>query len=682
MAMLPQRIMMLNWLSPEAQAASLGAALPVAGPEEAGALVERLLTLARGPRGEMAARMLVRHGESLPAEVLERLGPLLQSGRLQTELAAALREETGVRGALRMLGRLKLPGLAGHLVALLSDADGAVAREAEAQLLALCAMDDRPEADARERAWARRSLVAAAVRAAEEIGTHHRRDVLGALCSLAERGERVLTGPLAPAWLTDQEHPALLAVRRMLRRSEESASRAAAWLWMKVPALAPAAAERLARPTGDVAHESGWMLERAHWSWHPSRRGALSRLVRADGAVAGSLLMDAGAWAGLSTAGKQGFARVMAVLPAPAKLRDAALGALLSEPEATVRYAAQRAAVGLDCRAACLLDFCFDPDRRVARSAALAVLCQRERGLVRDALRERTVRALRRSPVPAVAWAARQSPVGGELEAPEAPAARVEVRRRVAQDGAWLEGVLEERLGSDDPREVEPLVQMLRRTGLAGRSARRLVWLLDRWAERAHDAALGPGAARLAATIATALGDAHDDESAAALARTGAWPEVRVRANAMEAQVKRARRGTLTGRDALLGTLADQADTPEHRVRANAARGLLLLGGERDGQQAGARLLLGLLRDARGMHRAAGLWLTERMAPRLAGSHEVVEAVAAAARTASGPDDPVSVIVAARAQRAARRLIVEMRAGWSQRAAVVSAASASQESAA
>jgi hypothetical protein len=113
----------------------------------------------------------------------------------------------------------------------------------------------------------------------------------------------------------------------------------------------------------------------------------------------------------------------------------------------------------------------------------------------------------------------------------------------------------------------------------------------------------------------------------------------------------------------LLGLCADES----HRPRASAARALLATSGKPGPRSTatrdtGEQTLLAMLEDTRPMHRAAGLWLAERAASRVAPLPEVVDAVASLARAAAGETE------SARARRTAQRLIIEIRTGWTQRA--------------
>jgi hypothetical protein len=167
--------------------------------------------------------------------------------------------------------------------------------------------------------------------------------------------------------------------------------------------------------------------------------------------------------------------------------------------------------------------------------------------------------------------------------------------------------------------------------------------------------------------LTAALGDLDDAESGLLLDRCLAAVHPRVRANAADAVTRRGKRaGSLPAPQThrlLLGLCADES----HRPRASAARALLATSGKPGPRSTatrdtGEQTLLAMLEDTRPMHRAAGLWLAERAASRVAPLPEVVDAVASLARAAAGETE------SARARRTAQRLIIEIRTGWTQRA--------------
>jgi hypothetical protein len=667
-------------------------------------------------------------GEGLPGLIETALADDAPARRGGVALLVAALTDPATAGATTSTPPTRWP--IGRLANLLTDTDEATAQAADDALRTLARTTSAAPHAAAALA---RTVFSTAERALLTLGKHRRVGVAVALVEAAARAgepDRLAPTPRG-AWRTragtpwghaahgttdaadHADHPGTTALRRLLRRSRLAAADRAAWLALKVPALRAAATERLLRP-GDARGTDtagpapfaprAWLAAHAHLAAHPQRAEAIAQLAP-DKAAALLALGDAAATAELTPEARRGLIRLLAAAPIAPRLFDAALGAFLTDPSAEVRHAAVRAAAarahGTGPAPVCLLDFCFDNDPSVARTAALALLSDAPPrsgsstapvGLVDGGARDRAFAALQRSPhtgpgsVAALARAA----------ADTANAERRETALIIAQRAA---------AERDPGRVVAPLVALVQRgapesAALATTRARRLglVSLLsDAVSERLAAAAQEPGdtTERLAATLATALGDCDDPASAAALTRALSAPAMRLRANALDALVRRARRArsrTTTDLDALLTSLAtDRAEG--HRVRASAARGLFALHGAGTHTlatprpiEAASATLLALLRDDRPLYRAAGLWGVERVAPRLAsnaaadGGGVFAEAVAALVRAAGGADSAEPW--ATRAHRTAERLVVELRLAWSSPPPTAAAAPARQESAA
>jgi hypothetical protein len=122
-----------------------------------------------------------------------------------------------------------------------------------------------------------------------------------------------------------------------------------------------------------------------------------------------------------------------------------------------------------------------------------------------------------------------------------------------------------------------------------------------------------------AAAAVTALADLRSPAAQHSVHKCLRHPDDRVRANAIDAMTRTARRaGSIA---AIESTLAHAAiefkDDPHHRVRAAAVRARLLGSLRTDSSTMSAPIaetLQPLLVDTRPMHRVSGLWLAERAA--------------------------------------------------------------------
>lgn len=694
---LAERLRALNWLRllrVAARAEVIAQAWHAAGPTpERADLWDALLDLSLRERGDAAFTALCRLSAGAGDEQLERLRAAAR-GRLGGVLQRLLAEPAGEspdrpdprRVAVELIDRLGLFALSEALVPLMRGADAPAAAPArpgagddELSSRALMALTHLAErAAAAGPADAPRPLIRAVLRATELAGQHRRTEPAAAWALLVAAGVRVP----APAWLAEADHPGVSALRRLLRRDEREAVRAAAWVWLRHPTLAAAAAQRLRTPEPEPLAPLARQLARWPLLLNPARAAQLDKLLEPTGAVPAAVVPPGRVTAALPPAARVGLVRLIAALPMPARLADAALAGALTDDDPAVRHAAVRASAIMPGRPACLLDLCFDPDLRVARSATLAVACQPQSGFVHDAPRQATLDALTRSGHAHVAAIARLA-AGKDVSTPGCGplAQRLPLRRALARSPEAALAGLRSTLRAGDWPEREAALALVRGAGLSAWLADDVVFVLE--------AALGDAhahASRVGATAAALLGGLADARSAQVLARCLAEPAlpVRTRANALEAMVKRLRLaanapGHTTGNAHATLTpdrLEALAHEPEHRLRANAIRGLFILDARAAHARslpalAARRALVAMLRDGRVMHRAAGLWLAERQAPRLAQASEVIDAVVALARDAredpAQRGDPAS----ARVRPTAARLMVEVRAGWSRRAATV-----------
>lgn len=667
---LTRRIRLLRWAGAEARAASLAAGVHAAQGPEAAQLAAELIDLAAGSQrhaGRIALRALAGAWSKLPAEA--KAAAIPAGGARWADLIASMVRDPSPeprRAAVGLIAAVPLEGMADQAALLLEDPDPATAEGAERAMVELVRLLAR-----RDTGWdaaARRRVALALLAAVERFDAHRRAGVLGAVPRLAEwAGPVGAAAALAPLrrWLLDAAHPTHLAMRTLLRKSPERAARAGAWLMLGYDALASAAADRLAMPAPPA--DWAWALRAWHLGLSPQRAVGLRRLARSVRSGSAGLALPSGDPGQLSADARLGLAKWAAFAPLTDVARDEAAASLLADPEVAVRHAAARAAAESSGprRNAALMDYCFDAHPRVARSAALAMLGARRAHRPSGADEVRIVSVLARLPDPGLRGLA-----AGLAEGLQ-PLAAVRV-------------LLLDRDPAEDTTQARTLIAARTRAG----------GLTPAWIEQIlqfMEAALPTcdGAPRTAAAAAAALVDLAvplagaeagprllEGRADSLLRRAAGAADARVRANAVEAVIRRVRRAGDPGRadvaarwrDVVHRAIADD----HHRVRAAGARALLVCPADRDSARDGRRALLGLLEDPRDMHRAAGLWLLERVADRVAESPEILGSAATVAAAAARSEPKLQ----ARAQRAAARLAAVIRGGWARRAAVLSPAPA------
>lgn len=586
--------------------AALSAALGAAGPEERAAVAQALVALARPVAGDPAMRALADHWAALDETLRRRvLGVFVEAGpaALQRLLTEGDADDQRLAALLGVTWvQARSAGWSGEW----GPHDAAMFAAADAALAV----------------------------AAEEYPGHRVPGLIEAILRLSPR-----PGPVLREWLTDDRQAGHLALRAAVRAMPEPEFLRAATGLARHATLARVVIERLARLPGPARGEA---LARAHLlrtreraGLSPGRAAEIDELLGPREAVASwpeEARCAAAAW--LARAREPG-----ALAAATARLADR-----LADPSARVRLAAARALAAMPAareRDELLRDFAFDPDDGVAWSAACALAAARSPA--RRAALAPVMARLRRSPharVRAAASAWRRSndpwanetveggmsrwacPVASRLAlALDLAAFDDELRRRVR------EGSVEQRIGAMGLAErlsraevIEPeLIELAR--GADERLAGKAVKLLGR--------VPGEAAARVVR-----------DSLHAALARA--------RADAVEAVPP----GAATER-ALFELLGDESP----RVRANAVRRVLRA---RPYNQRASRALLDMLADARAGHRASGLWAAERLARR---GLPLMEALAGRVNDLARAERDGAV--AERAARCARRLLIEMRMGWS-----------------
>ncbi len=251
------------------------------------------------------------------------------------------------------------------------------------------------------------------------------------------------------------------------------------------------------------------------------------------------------------------------------------------------------------------------------------------------------------------------APHRGDRSTPEAE--RLAARRRLNDDPERVIAELATVGGTDASNGVRGI--MLARS--LGVCAAIELELLKALAAPAQDHRVE----RLVATAAIALGEGSGSDSALqALTACLGHPAPRVRANAVEALGRLARRAARAGEDVSpppLASLIELKEDPAARVRANAIR--VLLGAAPEGADPGAEhALSAMLRDERAAHRASGLWLAERVLIARGPGWRRWNQLAAAIADATRAD--ADEAVRARSARIARRVVATVRSDWRERA--------------
>lgn len=621
MSTLSRRVWPLKFIGVTARTAVLGSALRAAAKDEAEGLAGELLTVARRRPDSLAVPHLVARWSLLSTAQRGELSLIV--GADWPELVAYLAGDSDplTRASVaRACADVGGPGvLAGPtVVTLLADADASVAEEAERTLgsfmraLAERTLDDKGAAAAR-----------AAADSAIETFDHHRRS--GALRLAIQHGLVVRGGANSSGggkWMADADHPAHMVVRGLIRTSDDPAMRSCAWVWLKHPSLATACAERLTK--ADHLAEQSVVLERAYLALNPQRAAGLTASNRVEERhfASGGALPRLTQIDGLSIPARRGLARWLETVPIGARLRDAASSVLLTDPDASVRQSLVITAAQAEPPPACLLDLVFDADAAVASTSADAVLVRAGTDALTADQRERLAVVLTRS-------------------------------------------------GHDTLRHLA--AQLAQRPG--GRARLRAVAeaerLTDQFAAKGPEVVSARSVASAVASLAAA--DAAEPEATERiLLRAAELPDARVRANAIEGLLRRARTrppSCLSANRPIVELLLDRATDAHHRIRANAARGLLLCGWAgvlADGSTterkpdltlvaAGSRTLAALLADSRTMHRVAGLWLAHRLGD-------------AVVRTTQAGGEDLGAQLLDRVNHAAARAIDPMERRWADRA--------------
>jgi hypothetical protein len=462
--------------------------------------------------------------------------------------------------------------------------------------------------------------------------------VLPALAYGGVRGTRPLV-----RWFDDRDGPGHAGLRAALKRHEGERSRHRAWVWLNRDSIGAAALARFSRSSIAEEHES--VLTSSHLAENPCRLKRLRLASAKDrrGRAAAGLVPAPREIEGLSPEARRGLPRFLSALSDSGAELRAICARMLADPDAAARHAAV-----LRLSPADLGDFCFDQHAEVARSAVL-------RHLGDPACDPRRLLKLARMPHVGVRRLAIEELEACDPTDPDSERAVLAARRTLrAHPDRFLWELRARVMNAPAVERLRALV-LARRLALTSSLELELLRILSETAaERDHQ--------HLIATAAAMFGAVGSAPAGQALRACAGHALPRVRANAVEALVRRAARGV--GDSGLQSLLIEAKADPDHRVRANAIRGLF--GQPAEAVSALAELKV-MLEDSRPLHRLAGLWAAERSllsgppgSSRLWG--ELPGVVAEVARTEPEPE------LRARAFNLGAKILAGMRAGWQLRA--------------
>lgn len=460
--------------------------------------------------------------------------------------------------------------------------------------------------------------IASAIRA---LSIHRREGVLWGAMLLLDPALVRGNGPLS-RWVQDREQSSHSFLRGLLRRDSSPLSRLRAWQWLGTTAISSAAADRVLAARTLDEHEA--LLSSWHLMLHPSRLARLKQTERVSKpAVRAGFLPAAELVQRLSVEARVGVASLARGVGMAPAARDAACEPLLGDSDPVARLAGSIA-----CSSRMLGDFCFDADADIARSSSLRLSL----GAIPDAARSpgserveeerKRLRVLLRSPheqVRRLALSDLEMLCDTSVrEAMLGAGSRVALKRALEADRAWVIERLRAMFAeSEEARSLA--LQLARKLGV-------VIELRDPVLAEIRRLLREPGAstqhARSLATAVAALREFPGAEPLKLLRESSASSDQRVRANAIDALVVRARDGVDTNAGELTPTLLEFKEDSWHRVRGSAVRGLDLLG-VRGGSDAHGNIvgeqLLKMLEDSRPLHRLAGAWVADRTLPGVRG---------------------------------------------------------------
>lgn len=557
------------------------------------------------------------------------------------------------------------------LKSLLADRDPLVA---EAAGLAVMAIADRthqePQLDAVGLAGVR-DTVAQGVSAFDR---HRRRETLGALLRLCAtpvglKGCR----PHLQSLLDDVDHPAHMVLRGMLRRGDALATREAAWTCMSVEPWRSACIDRLGLSTD--ADGTARVLSRGYLLANPARHATVARVrdglrrgrspgLDIDHQTLEQLPKHAAAFAPrwLACVHEDGLASRLEPMLANASPRVRLAGLLALSTKSG-------SADGL------AVDFAFDSHSRIARSALVRLSMPRARASIAPRQLRQTAEVLQRSEHPAIRVMSMQLAAGLDPLSDSAQA-RLVARRHLHAEPNGFVSELQETVRRGPLARRVLAIRLASRLGIGARIELELLSIIHRSTAPVDGAeAIGVERRELlhsAAAAVTLLAELPSPAAQHAMHRCLRHADPRVRANALDAMARVARRsGSIAGSESTLNSAIIEFKADEHhRVRASAVRAGILAaiaggGGQPGGDASGE--IAAMLSDSRAMHRVSGLWLAERVAGMGGVSTSVGQTVASAVAeiVRSEPD----IQVRTRARLTGERLMSHMRSGWSGRAA-------------
>ncbi|MFT5424255.1 MAG: hypothetical protein ACI89L_002049 [Phycisphaerales bacterium] len=476
--------------------------------------------------------------------------------------------------------------------------------------------------------------------------------------------------------LTEPDWPGHAAIRSALRHTPIAELRAAAWRWLRIPQIANASLDRVTRADSTEEHEA--LLPLAHLALAPARARVLRLAASRNrpGANLGQLIPEERTSSSLHEAARLGRVRLVSVFNLGSVFTRSLLENAPADDSPRVRFAAVTT-LGSGVTPA----FLADEHRAIARTAMTAWSLVGIPGSIapptRPAARARlrTLAVHRRSEHPGVRRLAREDYLRQTPWLPTSPSSRLSARRWLGSDAASFMTALTERLArAEQPAHAINAITLARRLGLLQTVERELLELARSCTDW-----------HVLATAVSALGKCRDPEALAIIDRAMTHEDPRVRANALEARVKRVARGgagrggrggadLMQADEALHAHLFELKDQDAHRVRAGAVRALLEGGNaptstDRVFEPKAVEELGRMLDDERPMHRVSGLWVAQRVlcgaGPARLGAHwpQLAEQVTGLASDA----DPG---VRLRATRCSSRLLAELRQGPDSRLAI------------
>jgi hypothetical protein len=305
---------------------------------------------------------------------------------------------------------------------------------------------------------------------------------------------------------------------------------------------------------------------------------------------------------------------------------DSAAGArafeeLLQAPSDLARMNALRVAERAPA-STLVLDLCFDANQRLARSAALASGTPSHRSALGLQLVGPTLASL------AFHGPGAPGEVAGALNDAIDPfqgsfasgAGLATLHRQLRGDRAGMIRTLQQRVLSGTGPDRIRAIQVAGRLDLAANIELELLALISLSAHVAEQKSMNPAdrwVLHAAAAAVSVLADLPSPAAQHAVHRCLRHSDNRVRANALDALARCARRSgvVMASEGPLAAAIVEFKNDEHHRVRASAARAMLL-GAARasDARSPAAAIILPFLNDARAPHRVSGLWLAERAA--------------------------------------------------------------------